>query len=83
MDPLLIIAIDEGLDLNNIVHHVIEDLGHPIPYIEDRRLNERPRNENYYEVTIPQYTDIQFMEHFRISRRLRYIYIQDILNTIF
>jgi len=75
MDPLLLFIMDEDLDLNNIVNNiVIEDLGHPLPYIEDRRRNVRPRNENYYELTIPQYTDIQFMEHFRMSRRTFQVY---------
>lgn len=69
MDPLLLfIIMDEDLDLNNIVNNVVEDLGHPIP-IEDGRRNVKPRNENYFELIIPQYTDIQFIEHFRMSRR--------------
>jgi len=66
---MLLFILDEDLDLNNIVNNVIEDLGHPLPNIEnDERRNVRPRNENYFEVTIPQYTDIQFLEHFRMSR---------------
>jgi len=73
MDPLLLFIMNEDLDLNNIVNNImIEDLGHPIPYIEDRRRNVS--NENYYELTIPQYTDIQFIDHFRMSRRTFQIY---------
>lgn len=72
MDAIILIARDEGLNLNNIIENVIEreDLGQPIPYnIENRRRNARPKNENYFEVIIPRYTDIQFIEHFRMSRR--------------
>lgn len=70
MDPILLFLMDEGLDLNDIVNNVVEDLGHPIPHIEnENRRNVRPRNENYYEATVPQYTDIHFEEHFRMSRR--------------
>lgn len=70
MDPTILIALEEGLDLNNIIQNVIEGLGHPMLYnIENRRRSVRPRNENYFERTIPRYTDIQFIEHFRMSRR--------------
>lgn len=66
---MLLFMMDEDFDLNNIVNNVVQDLGHPLPNIENNgRRNVRPRNENYYEVTIPQYTDIQFLEHFRMSR---------------
>lgn len=65
MDPILLIALDEGLDFINIIHNVAEDLVNPIPHYENRRRNAKPRNENYFEVTILRYTDIQFLEHFR------------------
>lgn len=35
-------------------------------------IQQRPRivrNENYFEVTIPTYSDVQFREHFRMSRQ--------------
>lgn len=66
----IILTIGPNLDINDIVHNLVQDLGHPIPYIENRRRNVRPRNENYYELTIPRYTDVQFIEHFRMSRRI-------------
>jgi len=66
---MLFLLLDDNLDINNITHNLVQDLGHPIPFIENRRRNVRPRNENYYELTIPRYTDIQFIEHFRMSRR--------------
>lgn len=35
----------------------------------ERNPLEKPtRNENYYEITIPRYTDTQFREHFRLTR---------------
>jgi cellulose synthase/poly-beta-1,6-N-acetylglucosamine synthase-like glycosyltransferase len=30
----------------------------------------RPKNENYFEETIPQYNEQEFMEHFRVSRQV-------------
>jgi hypothetical protein len=35
--------------------------------LEDR---VRPKNENYFEETIPQYNEQEFMEHFRVSRQV-------------
>lgn len=60
--------MDEELDVNDIINIVAENLVHPLPNEENRRRNERPRNQNYFEVTIPRYTDVQFLEHFRMSR---------------
>ncbi|XP_011164982.1 putative nuclease HARBI1 [Solenopsis invicta] len=40
--------------------------------------NERPKNENYFEGVIPRYTDIQFAEHFRMSR----ITFEALLNIV-
>lgn len=61
--------IDDGLDVNiirNIVHLII-----PLPEIEmlhgRKRGPEKSRNAEYYQVTIPSYTDLQFKEHFRMS----------------
>jgi len=68
MDLIYLIAIDDGLEINNIVNLVGENLGYPLPDDANRRRNERPRNQNYFEVTIPRYTDVQFFEHFRMSR---------------
>jgi len=70
MDAILFVAMDGDLDLNNIVQYVMQDLGNEIcDNIENRRRNAKPRNENYFEVIIPRYTDVQFIEHFRMSRR--------------
>lgn len=30
----------------------------------------RPKNENYFEQTVPNYNDHEFIEHFRVSRRV-------------
>jgi len=68
MDLIYLIAIDDGLEINNIVNIVRANLGYPLPDDANRRRNERPRNQNYFEVTIPRYTDVQFFEHFRMSR---------------
>lgn len=81
MDPILLIALDGGLDINNIVNHLVQDLGHPMEEIENRQ-NVRPRNQNYYEIIIHQYTDLQFIEHFRMSRRTFQVCMQNIIiNT--
>lgn len=65
----MLIAMDDGLDLNNIINHVIEDLNNPIPNeVQNYRRYRKPRNENYFEITIPSYSNIQFLEHFRMSR---------------
>ncbi|XP_018403340.1 PREDICTED: putative nuclease HARBI1 [Cyphomyrmex costatus] len=69
MEAIILIAIDDDLNINDIINNIAEDLGQPQLFddLEVRR-NERPRNENYYELIIPRYTDIQFIEHFRMSR---------------
>lgn len=56
---------DAGMNFNNVLN-VIEELAQPLP----DEIIERPnvRNRNYYETIIPHYTDIQFKEHFRMSR---------------
>lgn len=62
----LMLQEDAGIDFNNVLN-VIEELAQPLP----DEINERQnvvRNRNYYEATIPHYTDIQFKEHFRMSR---------------
>jgi len=56
--------MDVDLNLNNIVQYVMQDLGNEICDIEYRRRNAKPRNENYFEIIIPRYTDVQFIEHF-------------------
>lgn len=68
MDPILFIAMDDGVDINNVVNIIGENLGHPLPDDNNRIRYQMTRNENYFECTIPRYTDIQFFEHFRMSR---------------
>lgn len=65
MEEIIHIAIEDGI-INNIFN-ILEDLNnHGNLEIPER--NEKPRNENYFELVVPRYTDIQFMEHFRMSR---------------
>jgi len=68
MDLIYLIAINDELDINNIVNIVGENLGYPLPDDANRKRNERPRNQNYFEITITRYTDVQFFEHFRMSQ---------------
>lgn len=68
MEEIIHIAIDDGI-MNNIFQ-LLEDLdnnGNNGNHLEIQR-NEKPRNEKYFELVIPRYTDIQFAEHFRMSR---------------
>lgn len=50
---------DESLIFSSSEDEMIE--------IEDR---ERPKNENYIEGTVAQYNEEEFLEHFRVSRRV-------------
>lgn len=68
MDIIHLIAIDESININNVVNIVVENVGHALPGDIIRRRNRRTRNENYFEITTPRYTDLQFVEHFRMSR---------------
>lgn len=69
MDPIFLIAIDDGINVNNIIENIVQEIGYEnVAHEEIRRRNPRPKNENYYEVIIPRYTDVQFIEHFRMSR---------------
>lgn len=77
MEYAIIILMDDDLDIiNNIVNVIIEELNHELDYqVPIRRRNERPRNQDYFEITIPRYTDILFIEHFRMSRRTFEVHI--------
>jgi hypothetical protein len=46
----------------------VDNLARPLPLliIEPRPI--QVRNEDYFEQIIPIYTDLQFFEHFRMSR---------------
>lgn len=59
--------VDDGAINFNLILNVVEELVEPIP----DEINERQlviRNRNYYENIIPLYNDVQFKEHFRMSR---------------
>jgi len=45
-----------------------------IIFIENRRRNAKPRNENYFEVIIPRYTDVQLNTFECHDVHLRYVY---------
>lgn len=66
---LLKFAFDDGLD-PNIMQHIVQ-LVEPLPQLEEilnRRRGDRLRNREYFEITIPRYTDDQFQQHFRMTR---------------
>lgn len=65
----MLIAMDDGVDINDMINVFVNYLIEPLPNdIAIRKRNERCKNENYFEMVIPRYTDIQFLEHFRMSR---------------
>lgn len=56
-------------DLNiNIVGHMAENLAVPLPLLRIENRPRKVRNENYFENIVPEYSDVQFFEHFRMSR---------------
>ena len=67
--PFNILVAEDEFIVNGIVHLAL-DLAEPIHQenLVPQQRNQVTRNENYYEVTIPRYTDFQFREHFRMSR---------------
>ncbi|KAK4887389.1 hypothetical protein RN001_003660 [Aquatica leii] len=73
MDRILMLAIDDDVpNMLNGINHVAEGLMQPLVEANPDEFRERiplARNENFYEVTIPQFTDDLFKEHFRMSRR--------------
>ncbi|XP_018400724.1 PREDICTED: uncharacterized protein LOC108778122 [Cyphomyrmex costatus] len=64
---LNIALLNNGINIG-MLNFIINDLVNPLPEDVIARRNERPKNENYFEGVIPRYTDIQFLEHFRMSR---------------
>lgn len=75
MDEIDIIALfgmDDGEhERNNAIRVLIDELMEPLLELEELRARQRygkARNENYYENIIPQYDDLLFKEHFRMSR---------------
>ncbi|XP_025157190.1 putative nuclease HARBI1 [Harpegnathos saltator] len=65
------IAADDGLNMN-IVRNIVDNVIQPLPennlYPRQRRA-AKTRNVEYFELTIPTYTDDQLKEHFRMTRR--------------
>lgn len=55
----------ENVVANNVIIDIILN---PNEDLEIIQRNERPRNTRYYEDIIPIYTDLQFKEHFRMTR---------------
>lgn len=64
---ILFAALDNGLNMN-LIRLIAEDVGRPLPNYLDVQREPKARNENYYEETIPRYTNDLFIEHFRMSR---------------
>lgn len=65
---VLFAALDRGLDMD-LIRLISEEAGRPLSnYLNVERDEEKARNENYYEETIPRYTNDLFKEHFRMSR---------------
>lgn len=68
MDVVLFAALDNSLDMD-LVRLIAEDVCRPLPNdLHMQREEQKVRNENYYEETIPRYTNDLFIEHFRMSR---------------
>ncbi|KAK9731353.1 hypothetical protein QE152_g13708 [Popillia japonica] len=51
----------------SIVGYIPMDLGQPLVANEENERELVPRNNDYFEVTIPQYMGDLFIEHFRMS----------------
>jgi len=72
LNLVLLMATDDvrGIEIRrNIIHFIANELNEPLQ--NDFLRNERkirPKNENYYKIIIPRYTDYLFKEHFRMSR---------------
>ncbi|XP_050518027.1 putative nuclease HARBI1 isoform X2 [Diabrotica virgifera virgifera] len=61
---------DNDLDMN-LVGYMAANLAEPLQNdLQIRERHPRNRNENYYEMVIPGYTDFQFYEHFRMTREM-------------
>lgn len=75
MDDVNIIALfamDDGEnDRNNVLRLMLNEFMESLPELDElevRQRGERVRNQNYYEIIVPQYDDLLFKEHFRMSR---------------
>lgn len=77
---VLDIFFEDGIDLN-IVGYMAENLAAPLPLLRIENRPRRVRNENYFENIVPNYSDIQFFEHFRMSRETAEVSIGNLLFT--
>ncbi|KAF5282356.1 hypothetical protein FQA39_LY17600 [Lamprigera yunnana] len=59
---------DDGMD-QNLIMHFAEKLAQPLPLeILEENPNIIARNEDYFEITVPQYSNELFKQHSRMSR---------------
>lgn len=60
LDAILFIGLDNDLNLD-LIRLIVEDACRPLPnYLRLQRIEQNARNENYYEETIPRYTNDLF-----------------------
>lgn len=79
-------AIDDGEnDQINALHIILNELMEPLPELDElevRQRGEKARNQNYYEIIVPQYDDLLFKEHFRMSRATFEVHYSTFYETI-
>lgn len=79
LDIIALFATDDGEnERNNALRLILDDVMELLPEPDDlkvRERGERARNQNYYEIIVPQYDNILFKEHFRMSRATFEVYI--------
>ncbi|CAG9832264.1 unnamed protein product [Diabrotica balteata] len=64
--PLLLFDNEQEMILGAV--NAVLDLAEPLDDVFPLERNNVTRNMNYVENIVPQYTDLQFREHFRMSR---------------
>lgn len=91
LELALLIGADDadirGIQIRrNIIHFIANELDEPLQ--NDLLQNEcrmRSKNENYYEIIVPRYTDPLFKEHFRMSRITfevyKFVFIKKLIIT--
>jgi len=89
-DIAVLFAMDDGDDgddgennRNNALRLILDEFMEPeLDELEVRQRGDKTRNQNYYEITIPQYDDILFKEHFRMSRATFEVYFMKLQTRI-
>jgi len=85
-DIAILFAMDDGDNgRNNALRLILDEFMEPLPELDElevRRRGDRARNQNYYEITIPQYDDILFKEYFRMSRATFEVYFMKLQTRI-